>query len=290
MSDPNLRDLMVDDLITGRRPLGSRGGVAEYATDSSGNVTALVVPDGSQLYIPRVLAASGISIGRPPSGTVGANGALTLDTSTTIGGYSFTNGVYFHFPTGALFTDSPAGFYWTVMSSGFAGTVYNNRLGSNLPTEAPAPLVPIVSGSIGAYTPSTSRLDLPSVIVPGGLMGKNGSLRLSSQWSQTASAYSKTHGFGMGSSIYLENEGVTDRKNLATQVVVQNTGDEASQVVITNYGYNVSWSCQANDTAMLTQDTSVDFPVWPHIQVSNTGNALEYLILRGLTVEMLPFP
>ena len=47
MSDPNLRGLMVDDLTTGRRPLGSRGGVAEYATDANGN-TVLLGADGTQ--------------------------------------------------------------------------------------------------------------------------------------------------------------------------------------------------------------------------------------------------
>lgn len=261
-----------------------------FATDSSGNVTGLVGPVGTNLYVPRTLLASGIAIGRPPRGTVGANGVLTLDTSTLIGGYALSKGAYLHFPTGALYSGSVAGFYWTVMTDGTAGTVYDNRLGSEYPTEAPSPLVPIVSGAIGAYTPSTSRLDLPSLIIPGGLMGKNGSLRISSQWSQTASAYSKTHGFGMGSFIYLENEGVTDRKSLATQVVVMNIGEEAAQVVLTNYGYNASWGCQGGETAQLRENTAVNFPVWPHVQCNNTGNDLEFLIMRGWVVEVLPFP
>lgn len=260
------------------------------AADSFGDYTELVGPVGTNLYVPRTLLASGIAIGRPPSGTVGANGDLDLDTSTTIGGYALSKGAYLHFPTGALYSGSVAGFYWTVMTDGTNGTVYDNRLGSKYPTEAPSPLVPIVSDAIGTYTPSTSRLDLPSLIIPGGLMGKNGSLRISSQWSQTASAYSKTHGFGLGTSTYLENEAVTDRKSLATQVVVMNTGGEDAQLVLNNYGYNTSWACTGGETAQLRQDTSVNFPVWPHVQCSNTGNALEFLILRGWVVEVLPFP
>lgn len=42
--DPNHRGIMVDDLARGRRPLGSLGGVAEFAVDDSGNVTGLVGP------------------------------------------------------------------------------------------------------------------------------------------------------------------------------------------------------------------------------------------------------
>ena len=49
--DPNLRGIMVDDLSRGRRPLGSLGGVAEYATDASGNVTGLMGPDGELLEL-----------------------------------------------------------------------------------------------------------------------------------------------------------------------------------------------------------------------------------------------
>ena len=47
--DPNHRGIMVDDLSRGRRPLGSLGGVAEFAVDASGNVTGLVGPDGFAL-------------------------------------------------------------------------------------------------------------------------------------------------------------------------------------------------------------------------------------------------
>lgn len=48
--DPNHRGIMVDDLSRGRRPLGSLGGVAEFAVDASGNVTGLSGPDGPVLY------------------------------------------------------------------------------------------------------------------------------------------------------------------------------------------------------------------------------------------------
>lgn len=47
--DPNHRGIMVDDLARGRRPLGSLGGVAEFAVDASGNVTGLVGPDGVEI-------------------------------------------------------------------------------------------------------------------------------------------------------------------------------------------------------------------------------------------------
>jgi len=49
--DPNHRGIMVDDLARGRRPLGSLGGVAEFAVDDNGNVTGLVGPDTKTLPI-----------------------------------------------------------------------------------------------------------------------------------------------------------------------------------------------------------------------------------------------
>ena len=47
--DPNHRGIMVDDLSRGRRPLGSLGGVAEFAVDAAGNVTGLVGPRGVKI-------------------------------------------------------------------------------------------------------------------------------------------------------------------------------------------------------------------------------------------------
>ena len=48
--DPNHLGIMVDDLARGRRPLGSLGGVAEFAVDANGN-TVLVGPDGESYYV-----------------------------------------------------------------------------------------------------------------------------------------------------------------------------------------------------------------------------------------------
>lgn len=77
--DPNHRGIMVDDLARGRRPLGSLGGVAEFAVDASGNVTGLVGPDGKN-----ALQMMGIEQNNLTAGTVMVDWSdVTIGTPTT---------------------------------------------------------------------------------------------------------------------------------------------------------------------------------------------------------------
>ena len=68
---------MVDDLARGRRPLGSLGGVAEFAVDASGNVTGLVYGDGKR----KTFRSSSSKFRRNNRG----GGVIIADCSTTTG-------------------------------------------------------------------------------------------------------------------------------------------------------------------------------------------------------------
>lgn len=235
---------------------------------------------------PQLLLSSGIPVGRPPRGSIGVNGALTLDIALNI---TYSGGIYLHFPANAVYSGSVAGFYWTVMTSTTAGTVYDEMLGSAFPTEIPTSPTAVVSASVGAYTPSTSALTVGTVVVPGGLMGKNGSLRISSSWSQSSSAASKTHSIYFGDeSTALETEGVTDRKHIATEVMLINRGDEARQINITNFGYNVSWGAIGGGVAERAINTAIDRTLYGKVQVSNGTPADEFLILEGIVIQVNP--
>jgi len=117
-----------------------------------------------------IVAQSAVPVGIPGSGSVGVNGALTL---TTAMGLTYSS-IWLYFPAGAVYTNSPAGSYYCVMTSTTVGTVYNNVL-SGVPY-IPAVLNRIVSASVGAYTAPTTAINFFSYTLPGGIMGANGQL------------------------------------------------------------------------------------------------------------------
>ena len=120
-----------------------------------------------------VSAQFGIGLGRPSSGTIGANGALTLTTALP----RVVSEMYWHFPANVMYSGSAAGLYYTVMSSTTQGTVYNNRYTGGIPA-TPAVLTPIVGAGPGTYTPvSGSEIALYTNTLPGGLIGPSGEMR-----------------------------------------------------------------------------------------------------------------
>jgi hypothetical protein len=147
--------------------------VPTYATDNNGNVTGLVGPGGRRDLATLMIAQSAVPAGLPSSGTIGNNGALSGITALTI----TYPGIWLYFPAGAVYAGSVAGFYWTVMSSTTAGTIYDTRLSGTEAPYVPASPTPIVAAGPGAYTQTTgSAITICTHTIPGGAMGINGSL------------------------------------------------------------------------------------------------------------------
>jgi len=140
------------------------------------------------------LAVSGIAFGIPSSGSVGNNGALSLTTAFP---RIFSNGIYLYFPTGAIYSGSAAGLYWTVMSSTTAGTIYNNVYSPST-TTVPSPVTSRTAFSTtgpGAYSQTTATsIALASFTIPANLMGTRGELWLSSGWDTSATTTGKMFG------------------------------------------------------------------------------------------------
>lgn len=143
------------------------------------------------------LGTWGVPIGIGSSGSVGANGALTLTTA-----FANTNPtIWLYFPAGACYANSPAGIYYVVMSSASAGIIYNIRLGTDQPYIPAAEVLTqrgIVSASVGAYTQTTAAIDLVSVVVPGQSMGANGILFWIGEFSVPNNANNKTISWTFG--------------------------------------------------------------------------------------------
>lgn len=140
------------------------------------------------------LAVSGIPFGIPSSGSIGNNGALTLTTAFS---HVFNRGIYLYFPSGAIYTGSAAGLYWTVMSSTTAGTIYNNVYTPSITTVPSAVTSPTTFSTTGpgAYTQTTAtNIQLASFTIPGNLMGQRGELWISAGWDTSATTTGKMFG------------------------------------------------------------------------------------------------
>lgn len=103
-------------------------------------------------------------LGFPQSGTIGANGALTLNSHSN--NHYLTDGVWWYFPADAVYSGSPAGFYWTVMTTNLLGTVYANYQ-AVCDMSRPTVLVPLSATTGQAFTPPTSSAtDANSGLIP----------------------------------------------------------------------------------------------------------------------------
>lgn len=157
------------------------------------NITAGMVnsPSANNNVGPLQIGQNGIGIGIASTGTMGANGALTLGTALATGAYSA--GLFLFFPAGAVYSGSLANFYFVKMSSTTVGTVYNNvYVAVNGAPTIPATLVNVSDAGPGAYTGVTTIQTVLQLAVPANVMGPNGALQTEVLFSYTNSAGTKT--------------------------------------------------------------------------------------------------
>lgn len=113
----------------------------------------------------------GLPVIVPSSGSMANNGAITLTTALPA---TFT-ACYLVLPASAISAGSSAGVYYTVMSSSTVGQVFNNVLASGKPTIPASPTAFVTTGP-GAYSQSTSAVNMLTLSIPGNSMGTQGSL------------------------------------------------------------------------------------------------------------------
>ena len=228
---------------------------------ATGDIVGLKDQDGGETIFAKTetltttVLQSAVPVGIPSSGSVGANGALTLTTAFL---ETYSDGVWLFFPANAVYAGSQAGSYWVVMTTTSAGTIYNNKLvlpGSDHP---PATPTPIVAAGPGAYTQSTGlNITQRSVTVPGGTLGANGVLSYRSALRHNSSATGKAW------SIFLNTTSFQGATSTSTTLAnwnmrVYNSGSQSRQ-------FSTSWlSPHTSGTATPpfgTEDTSKDFSV-----------------------------
>ena len=276
--DPNHRGIMVDDLSRGRRPLGSLGGVAEYATDAAGNVTGLVGPDGTVYGQALTIYQFGVPLIMAPSGSMGNNGAITLGTALD---RTYEN-CYLWLPANAIYAGSAAGLWYAVMSSTTVGTVYNNAYATGQPAIPTTPTAFSTTGP-GAYTQVTSAQTLFSCTIPGGSMGINGDIEIEHFWKCNNDASTKDILIQYGGSSFL-GAGLASQVGAQLLDIIRNRGRADRQVAANK---SSAYSAFGSSGSIYQ---SIDSTVDQQLVVKATlADATDYMVLTAARVTVRPF-
>ena len=157
-------------LTDGDRAAGTT--LARLASATSG--IAQVLDQNANPVTTAIQLRSGIPFCLPGSGSVAANGALTLGTAFDV---AYMGGAYLYFPAGAVFAGSVAGWYWVVMSTVSAGVIYRNTYAGGVPA-IPAANTAIVAAGPGAYTQTTAAVNAITLTLQAGSLGPHGWVRV----------------------------------------------------------------------------------------------------------------
>jgi len=183
---------------------------------------AIVVPAPAPNNVPTTqnyqVVGSGVPFIVANTGTVAANGAITLGTALPT---TYAN-AYMFLPAGAAFAGSVAGWYYVQMSSTTVGVIFNNLYAAGtqpvlLPT---ASLNPIVAAGPGAYTGSTASNIGPSFNLNSNMLGGNGGVaRLTVVQSVNNSAGAKTVAVTINAVTVQSNALTTTTGNIAMTLI-----------------------------------------------------------------------
>lgn len=243
--------------------------VSAETDPDTGGITSI-----SPAGIPYILDKCCVPIGIAPTGTMAANGAVTLGTALNT---TYSGGIWLYLPSGAAYAGSVARFFWTVMSSTTVGTVYDNTYtpGTNSP-DIPASPTAIVAAGPGAFTGVTASVTAFQASLSGGTLGKNGSIEEFHVASFNNSAGSKIFTAKLGASTF---SGFT----LTTQTTHRmfwrsvNAGREDRQIAD---GYSGLGSTNdVNSLYRLSEDTSITQTVSVTIQHST---ATDHIVLENI--------
>lgn len=250
----------------------------QYVYDASGNITGLAGNPG----VPVTKVATAIAMILPSSGSIADNGALTLTTAVPLsGGYSW--GCYMYFPANAVYSGSTAGMWFVIMSSNSAGTIYADRYTSGQPT-IPASPTPIVATGPGAYTQSTSAIDLATHTITASSMGANGRVIVQPCWAFPNNANNKVISTTFGASnIYAKTRTTSTQET--PLIDVRNAGVTGRQF---SAWANSGGPATASTSGFVRTaiDTTADVNCYIRGQLAV---ATDFIILESHSVEQFSF-
>jgi hypothetical protein len=257
-------------------------------TFAAADVGRAIIVDGGKICTITAQATPNctVTITGTLSTTSFANNAwqLTSLMPFTYGPGGASAGIWLYLPAGAAYAGSVAGSYWTVMSSGAVGTIYNNILSLPGPLTPPTTPTAISAAGPGAFTGAGATLrSVAGVTIPAGMMGLNGAVRVtagltvSNPVTAGTKNYQVTHGGAVTNTLSM-----TANTTAQEQTYTQNRGSATTQY--SQRGNTAGFGASASSFGTVTSiDTSQDQPLLLQLQ----GAAADYCVLEAVTVEVL---
>lgn len=244
-------------------------------------ITKLASAD-SAIGTQRTLAQFAIPIALVPSGTVAANGTITLNTALA---QIYSSGIWIRLPAGAI-AGAPSGLYWATFTSTTVGQVTTTFADVSLPFTPYIPAGPQVAavGSSAAYTQTTATyISVCNITIPGGAMGLNGSITVTALGNRVGTGATAVPGIllggtdpastvsiGTGSAMWGMRRTIFNRGSMAQQVTAAYAND-GSTGTLTSF-------VMAKNTAA---DLALNF-------ILDINNAQDGMVLDGLRIELVP--
>lgn len=178
-----------------------------------------------------LLQTAGLPMIVPASGTLSAGGALTLAGTGT--GFASLTSCYLYVPANTTHSGDAAGWYYTVMSSATAGTIYRDRYDPTTELPPAIPASPTSCTAANSYTQVTSEVTAMQRTVPGGMMGVAGELIQHVHTMAQGATDSKTTNLKFGGSTSL-NTSQTANVNVRGTLRIKNIGLANANMFQTN--------------------------------------------------------
>lgn len=132
-----------------------------------------------------------------------------------------------------------------------------------------------------SHTGNTNETTLATITVPGGIMGPNGAIRITTYWSWNSTAGTKTVRHRFAGNAIGGNQGTTSR-GAEFMRMVRNRGSVSSQIVRDAFNLGV---VSSEVPSVLSVDTTVNQDITLTAQL---GTGTDSITLEGYTVEVLP--
>lgn len=212
---------------------------------------------------------------------IGNNGALTSVPGLPA---TYSNGCYVLVPTHGISASIPAAptWYFCIMSSATAGTIYNNVYTSGTPFLYTASTATAFSTTgPGAVTGLATAQNGPNWSIPANTLGPNGVLELAAVYGCQGSTNSKTCAVKLGSAT-IYTQATTTAANVACLALLtcQNQGVTGAQV--SNQTGTLGFSATAQTYS--TQDTTTALT----LAMNGTKVAAESLVFDSFSATVTP--
>ena len=218
------------------------------------------------------IAVGGVPMILQASGTVGNNGALSALNAVLDVIYP---NCYLYFAADKIATGVTAGWYYTVMSSTTAGTVYNNKYVSGTPSIPATPVAFATTGG-GAYVQVTGAINALTATLPAGAMGVNGALEIEYHLACTNNVNAKSYDVSIGGTSMF-TASLASVAGLSQNSLVKNQGKANRQATY------------ALDETVTATFTAVDTSIARDVVFSMThGTAADWVALITSRITVRP--